>query len=301
MLTYILFRLAGTVAPLVPRRVGYALMGLLARLMYRLGSRNRDIIQSNVGHVLGDDASAKQIDAVARRIFHNLLNNYFDLFWLPAQRTEAIAPLVRVFGEENLAEAVAFGKGIIALSVHLGNQELMTKFKAVTDHKLNVVVEHVNNERVFKYLTSLRQSPGINLVPVDTGIRDIFRALKRNEAVGLVFDRDINESGRVIPLFGSPARLPDGYAVLALRLGAPILPGVCVRTPDGGYALYLDKPLLFEGQANNDEDVRRVMTTLAPIMERYINRFTDQWVYFHYVWEDDKERVRSLGQKATSG
>jgi lauroyl/myristoyl acyltransferase len=299
--TYILFRLAGMVAPLLPRRLGYALMGLCARLMYRLGARNRDMIQSNVRHVLGPQASAAEIDAVARRIFHNLLKNYFDLFWLPAQRTERIAPLAKMYGEEHLVEAQAYNRGIIALSVHLGNQEIMTQFRAITDHKLNVVAEHVTNERVFKYLVSLRQSPGINIIPVDTGVREVFRALKRSETVGLVFDRDINESGRVIPFFGSPARLPDGYAVLALRLGAPILPGVVLRTPDGGYALYLDKPMLFEGQANNDDDIRRVMTAVAPVMERFVSRYLDQWVYFHYVWEDDKERVRSIEQKATAG
>jgi lauroyl/myristoyl acyltransferase len=299
--TYILFRLAGMVAPHIPRRVGYALMGLLAGLMYRLGRRNRDMIQSNVRHVLGAQASAEEVDAVARRIFHNLLNNYFDLFWLPGQRTEKIAPLMETHGEEHIAEAAALNKGIIAVTLHLGNQELMTQFKTISERRLNVVVEHVNNERVFRYLVSLRQSPGINIIPVDTGVREMFRALKRNEAVGLVFDRDINGSGRVIPFFGSPARLPDGYAVLALRLGAPILPGVAVRTPAGGYALYLEKPMFFEGRANNDEDVRRVMATVAPVAERLVSRYLDQWVYFHYVWEDDKERVRSLEQAATSG
>ena len=277
------------------------MMGLCARLMYRLGPRNRDMIQSNVRHALGAEATAAEIDAVARCIFHNLLKNYFDLLWLPAQKREKIAPLVKIYGEEHIAEAAAFNKGLIALSIHLGNVELMTQFKAITDHKLNVVAEHIKNERLYQYIVSLRQSPGINIIPVDTGLREVFRALKRNEFVGLVFDRDVNESGRVIPFFGSPARLPDGYAVLALKLGVPVLPGVVVRTPDGGYALYLDEPMLFEGQASNDDDVRRVMSAVVPVMERFVRQFMDQWVYFHYVWEDDKERVRSLGQEATSG
>jgi len=290
MVVYLLFRLAGILAPLVPRRLGYALLGVAAAVMYRVKAANRRMIQCNVRHALGPDADPAQVERVARRIFHNLLKNYFDLFWLPAQPTEKIAQQVTLHGYENIQRAFALGKGAIAVSAHIGNQELMTQVRAITDSKVTLVAEHVKNERVFRYISSLRQSSGIRLIPQDGALREIFRALKRNEAIGLVFDRDVTDSGRVVPFFGAPARLPDGYAILALKLGAPVIPAFVVRQPDDSYAAYVEEPLLFQGRADNEEDVQRVMMSVAKVIEPYITRFIDQWVYFHYIWEDDKER-----------
>jgi KDO2-lipid IV(A) lauroyltransferase len=291
MATYVLFRLAGLVVPLIPRRLGYALMGVLAALFYRLSGSSRSMIQCNVRHVLGASARPSEVDRVARRIFHNLLKNYFDLFWLPAQPADKIARMVSVHGLENIKDAFGMGKGVVAVSMHIGNQEVMTQVRAVTDQRLTVVAEHVKNERLFRYLVSLRQTSGIHLIPNDGALMELLRALRRGEAIGLVFDRDVAGGGRVIPFFGSPACFPDGYALLALRHGVPVLPSIIVREPDDSYAAYIEKPMLFQGNARNDEDVRRVMASVGVVAERFVARFLDQWVYFHYVWEDDKERV----------
>jgi len=299
MRTYLLFRLAGMVAPLIPRRFAYTLLGLVSAVWYCLAAGNRRMIQANVRHVLGPTAHPAEVDRVARRIFHNLLKNYFDLFWLPAQRPEAIARLVTIHGYENANAALAAGKGAILVSAHLGNQEMMSQARALSDLKLTAVVEHVKNERVFRYLLSLRQSSTVRLIPQDGALKELLRALKRNEIIGLVFDRDVTESGRIIPVFGSPARLPDGYAILALRHGVPIIPAFVVRQPDDTYAGYVEKPMTFEGNANNDDDVRRVMMSVGAVVEKYLRAYIDQWVYFHYVWEDDKERLKNEQQGAT--
>jgi phosphatidylinositol dimannoside acyltransferase len=291
---YILFRLAGIIVPLVPRRLGYAVAGLLASLMYRFGAGKREMIKRNVRHALGQGADEAQVDRVARRIFRNLLKNYFDLFWLPAQPTEKITKMMNMQGLDNLEEAFARGKGVVVVSVHVGNQEVMTQLRALTDKHVTVVAEHVKNERVFRYLTSLRQNSGVRLVPTDGALMELFRALRRNEAIGLVFDRDVTGSGRSVPFFGSPAKLPDGYALIALRHGATIMPGVLVRQADDTYCAHLAKPMVFEGDAKNDEDVRRVMASVGVVIESYIAQFIDQWVYFHDVWGNDKERVSGV-------
>ena len=223
----------------------------------------------------------------------SILKNYFDLFWLPAQPTDKVARLITVVGYENAQEAIKLGKGLIAVAIHLGNQEIMTQARAITDLKLTVAAERVKPERVFRYLVALRQTTGLRLVAHDIALREIVRALKRGEVVGLVFDYDVSGGGRVIPLLGAPARLPDGYALLTLKFGAPVVPCCVVRQPDETYLAIIEKPMLFEGRADSDEDVRRVMLSVAEVFERYLRQYVDQWVYFHYVWEEDKERARA--------
>jgi KDO2-lipid IV(A) lauroyltransferase len=288
MLSYLLFRLAGLIAPHVPRRAAYALLRPIAVLLFWTNTGNRRMIRCNVRRVLGADASQNQVDRVTRRIFHSLLKNYFDLFWLPAQKLADVRPLVTVDGYQNVEQALSLGKGMIALSAHLGNPEIMSQVESVTDRNLTLIVEHMKNERVFNYVSSLRRSSGIRLVPQDGALREIFRALKRNEIVGLVSDRDVAGTGRVIPFFGAPARLPDGYAVLALKLGVPIVPSFIIRQPGDRYQACIGSPMVFEGRADNDDDVRRVMTSVNAVVEQYITQHIEQWIYFHYIWEDDK-------------
>lgn len=103
-----------------------------------------------------------------------------------------------------------------------------------------------------------------------------------------MFDRDVSGSGRVIPFFGRPARLPDGYALLALKLGAPVLPVLIVRGPDDTYTVHVEPPIFLEGRADNDDDVRRAMLHVGAIVESYIIRYIEQWVYFHDAWPQDQ-------------
>lgn len=306
MLSYWLYRLAGLVVPFIPRRIGYALLGAAAALVYRLSERNRVMIQRNVRQALGADATPQRVDETARGIFRNLLKNYFDLFWLPAQPTDKIAAQIVRSGYENLARALQHGRGLIAVSVHMGNQELMTQIAAITDVRVTVVAEHVKNERVFRYLSSKRQTTGINIIPQDGALKELFRALKRNEAIGLVFDRDVTDSGRVIPFFGKPTKLPDGYAILSLKLGAPVVPVFILRRPDDSYAVHIDEPILPEGRASSDADVTRMMLAVGAVVERYVVEYIDQWVYFHDVWpaqpaEPNGEMQRSIARQTERG
>ncbi len=286
MLSYLLFRLAGMLAPHMARRLGYAIVGVIADLVFALRPSKRRMIQRNVRHVLGERAAQAQVNRTTRRIFHNLLKNYFDLFWLPAQKREAVAPLMHVEGMANIEQGLSLGKGAIVVSAHLGNQEVMAHVDTIVDYKITVVAEHLKNERLFQYVSSLRQASGIHIIAQDGALKEIFRALKRNEIVCLVYDRDVTKSGRVATFFSSPVCLPDGYAVLSLKLGAPIVPAFVIRMADDSYTTYIEKPILLAGSAKNDDDVRRVMTDVGVVVEQYIENHIDQWVYFHDVWGD---------------
>lgn len=293
MRRYYFYRLAGLLAPRIPRRLGYAAAALAAWIWYHFGSGQRAMIQANVRRVLGATASERDVERVAKRIFRNLLKNYFDLFWLPAQSLEKMRRLIEVRGYHNVAGAYASGKGVIIVSAHMGNQEVMTHAEVITDLPITVVVERLKPEKLFRYFISLRQKGSLRMIPQDGALRDLFRTLKAGSGIALVFDRDVTDSGRVVPFFGAPAKLPDGYALLALKYRAVIVPALITRTPDDRYVIHVEEGMEYEGRADNRDDVQRVMTGVGAVVERYIRQYIDQWVYFHYVWEEDKERIKS--------
>jgi lauroyl/myristoyl acyltransferase len=112
------------------------------------------------------------------------------------------------------------------------------------------------------------------------------RALKKNEIVGLASDLDITKSGIVVNFFNAPARLPDGYAQLALKTGAPILPAFCVRKADNTFEGYAEPALELKSTGDFAADVRAGVEQIVRIMEKWIGAHPEQWVMFHKIWEN---------------
>jgi KDO2-lipid IV(A) lauroyltransferase len=129
---------------------------------------------------------------------------------------------------------------------------------------------------------------GINFVPIgNTSVLKLaFRTLKQNGLVGVVADRDVTDSGRLVRFFGAPARLPDGHVTLALRTGAAILMGFSLRRDDNSFEVFVEPPIVLEPTGNTERDVELGMQRVIAVLERYIGANPEQWVYFQPVWVD---------------
>lgn len=284
VLSYYLHRLAGLVVPLIPPRLGYRLSSRLGDALFHLLRDPRRIVEDNVIHVLGDGTSKATIDRVAREIFRNSLKNYFDLFRVATLSMEQIEGLVSVHGWENIDRALAAGKGLILVSAHFGNVDIVAQALALRHHRITVVAEHIKPEALFQYICGLRGSKGIRLIPIDAPLLGLFRALRRNEIVGLAADLDISGNGIIVDLFGAPARLPYGPARLALCTGAKIVMGFSLRLPDNTFALHLEPPFELERTGDLKHDIRVNTEKIAAVLERYIGEHPEQWVMFQPIW-----------------
>jgi KDO2-lipid IV(A) lauroyltransferase len=150
-------------------------------------------------------------------------------------------------------------------------------------------VEHIQPERLFRYLRRVRQSHGVNLVPSDESMLALFRALKRGEIVALPCDRDIADNSRFVEFFGCPARLPEGAIRIALRTGAPVVPAFVQRRPDDTFLIEVEPPLELSHSGDLEADVADGVKKVARVMERYISRRPEQWLVAVRVWSRDGE------------
>jgi len=287
---YYLYKVAGTLAPLLPPRLGYWLFGQFGLLAARSGEGYR-AVWDNVSHVLGWDISEERRARVVREAFSSQAKNYFDLFRLTSLSDAEIQHLVTLHGLEHLDAALALGKGVIVVSIHFGNLDLVAQVFALRKYPVVTVAEHLRPEALYRYVSSLRASRGLRLIPADSFLRPVFRALRRNEIVGLAADRDVTESGVVVDFFGAPAKLPDGYAQLALRTGAALVPCFALRQPNNAFAAYVEPAVPVEATGNFAEDVKVTMGRVLRVMERYIEAHPGQWVMFRPIWRSVDERV----------
>jgi len=281
---YLAYRALGAIAPRVPARVGYAIINALANVVYRSGNAAVRGLRDNIRHALGPSASAAQVDEVARRAFRVLAQNYFDLLRLPALDIEQLRASVLIAGWENIEAARALGRGIVLLTGHLGSPEAGMQIVSAADLPVMGPAEHVQPERLYRYLVDLRTRHGLRLIPSDGPLLEVFRALKRNEAVGLALDRDTTGSGVKVMLCGAPARVPDGYAHIAAKIRAPLVPAFCYRLPDARARLEIDPPFVADDRADREEVYRAAIDFGARALERAITTHPDQWVVTAPLW-----------------
>jgi len=265
--------------------LAYPLATRLGDLFYHLDKATRANIYDNVTHILqGSSRPAGDSETIVRGVFRNMAKNYYDLFRARTLSLAEIERLVKVEGREHLDGALSKGKGLIVVAAHFGNIDVVAQVLALWEIPVVGPVEHLKPEALFQYICSLRANKGFRLIPIDGPLFELFRALRRNEVVALAADRNIVGSGIVVDFFGAPALLPDGYARLSLRTGAPIIVGFSQRLPDNTFVVHLEPPLELEATGDRDGDARAGVEKVVAIMERYIGEQPEQWVMSVPLW-----------------
>jgi len=285
MLSYYAYRVLGAVMPHVPPRLGYALFDRLGKLSYEKGTTSRHNVHDNLWHVLGPQADAAHIEEVARGAFRYQARNYFDLFRVASLSNDQIHRLVTIHGAEHIEQALSAGKGVILVTAHFGNIDVVIQRIALLGHPITGVAERLKPEKLYQYVAGLRASKGVNLVPIDTFLRPLFRALRNNEIVGLAADRNLTETGTLVQFFGAPALLADGHVRLALRTGAKIVPAFSLRRPDNTFEAFAEPALPLQNSGDTEQDVRAGMAQLVAVLENYIGQHPEQWVMFQPIWK----------------
>jgi lauroyl/myristoyl acyltransferase len=191
-------------------------------------------------------------------------------------------------GYEYIADGLAAGNGVILALPHLGGWEWAGRWIADGGNPITVVVEAINPPELFEWFVDFRKSLGMTVVPLgpEAGTA-VLKALRNNEIVCLLSDRDIGGGGIEVEFFGERTTLPAGPATLSLRTGAPVLPtAVYFQGRDGHHGL-VRPPVTIERTGKFRTDVGLFTQKLADELEYLIKRAPSQWHLFQPNWPSD--------------
>jgi lauroyl/myristoyl acyltransferase len=181
--------------------------------------------------------------------------------------------------------------GIIHMAMHFGAVDLSALYGArVGSLPVTGPMEFVTTPLARAWFDRVRQELDVTIVPLGDAAEALVAALHRGEAVGVVADRNIVGSGVKVELFGAPARLPIGPAVLSVQTGAPIYLEVIERTGPGEWAGHTVRIRPAPGLSRRAA-VRDIVEQEARAFERLIARAPEQWTtLFFPIWSDEGER-----------
>jgi lauroyl/myristoyl acyltransferase len=283
---YRAFKAVQTIVERLPRSWAYALAVLAARFAYWFSPLARPRLEFNL-RVACPDLGARELRQITWCNFRNHAKAYADLMMLPRTPVSSMRSLLKVKGLENLEEARALGKGVMAVSCHMGSYEVVSAIWASTLTPVSFFAEELEPRALFEWYRETRARLGISVLTLTvTGIRKVTQALHEQEMVITAIDRDITGTGHLIPFFGRLAPIPLGTAAIALRLGTPLLPVCVYRLPDDTYMAEAAPLVVANSTGDRKADEIRITQELIHHIEGFIRSHPEQWHVPHRIWRD---------------
>lgn len=279
------FKVVQSIVEHLPRSWAYALAVFAARFAWWFSPLARPRLEYNL-KIACPELSGQQLRSISWENFRNHAKAYADLMLLPRARVVEMRSLLKVSGLEHLEEAREMGKGVLAVSCHMGSYEVVAAIWSATLTPVSFFAEELEPRSLYEWYRDTRARLGISVLPLNlAGLRRVTQALQDNEMVITAIDRDITGTGHSMPFFGRPAPIPMGPAALALRMGTPILPVCVYRLPDDTYQAEAAPLVIATPTGDRRADEVRVTQQVLRQIEEFIRRRPEQWHVPHKIWE----------------
>ena len=256
------------------------------------------MLRRHLRRVLGPTVTEAELDRTVAEAFDSYAQYWLESFRLSSTTRDELEAGMSWEGVARIDEALGAGKGVIMALPHLGAWDFGGAWLATVGYPSTVVVEKLEPEALFEWFADLRRALGLTVVPHGPAAGNaILRALRNNEVVGLVSDRDLTRAGVEVKFFGETTTLPAGPATLAIRTGAALLP--CAIYFEGrGHHGIVRPPIDATRQGTLREDVARITQTLASELELLIRRAPEQWHLMQPNWPSDFELAETGSSEA---
>jgi KDO2-lipid IV(A) lauroyltransferase len=284
MISYIFYRIGEILSLSLSLRVAYAVAVFLSDLRYLFAFKDRKIVTDNLKTIFPDKKD-EEISSIRLRVFHNFAKYLVDFFRFKRLNMDYIRKNVKIINRENIDEGLKQGKGVIIVTAHLGNWELGGVVVSMAGYLLSTVALPHKSKVVTNFFTKQRESKGLKVFLLGNAVKGCLKALRDNQMLALVGDRDFTEGGKLMDFFGKPSIFPEGPAVFSLHTGAVIIPGFMLRNEDDSFSLVFEKPLQYAVSGDRNKDLDNIISQYKSTFERYIRFYPDQWYMFRRFWK----------------
>jgi phosphatidylinositol dimannoside acyltransferase len=285
--SYIAYRAGAELARVAPAGFAEHAARVVGRaISLGMPSRRRQV-ERNLRRATAGELRGLALRKAVAETFDSYTRYWLELFRLPNEMGGELE--MEVIGREHLDRAMERGSGTVMALPHVGGWEFAGAWLAGQGWPPTVVVEPVEPPELFEWFAATRRSLGMTVVELgpEAG-QTVLRALRRNQAVCLLCDRDLTGDGVEVDFFGETTTLPGGPATLALRTGAALLPSAVYFRPRGGHHAVVQPPIPTQREGRLRDDVARVTQSLARRFEDLIRAAPEQWHLMQPNWPSDR-------------
>jgi KDO2-lipid IV(A) lauroyltransferase len=268
---------------LLPMRAVRAAGAALGRFVYAVDGFHRRLALANMAAAL-PSKPLEERRAVVRRVFSHFGSVLFELIKVGTLTEDEILELIDVEGEERVRQAYTRGRGVLLFTGHFGYWEFGATALALRVQPISVMARPLDNPYLHQMLERIRTRSGNSVIYRQGAIRKVLQELSANHAVAILIDQHLHTPDAVyVDFFSRPAATTNALAALALRTGAPVIPAFILPLPNGRYRVVFEHAV--EPPPPDSADaVREFTQRCTDVLEMYIRRHPDLWLWMHRRW-----------------
>ena len=255
-------------------------------------SKTSDVIRLNLEISLSE-LSTQERERITRAAIRNELMSYFEFFSIWGSTNQKnIERVHKVIGEDLLHDALAQNKGLVLIVPHFGTWEIMNAYVAQFT-SMTIMYKPVKNQAADQFVRAARSREQANLVPTDeSGVRQIFKALKQGGTTVILPDHTPNVGGEYIPYFGVPLATSNLSAKLIQKTKARALFLYALRNEDAGFDIHIEAidEKIYQGDANQGTGI--IINTIENLIQRHPEHY--HWSYKRFRAHEDLGNIYKL-------
>lgn len=271
----------------VPEKILAGVFTSISSLYFRISRRYRNRIRNNLQIAFGPSLDKHKAKSITDTLANNCGISALETLYSTTGKRGTLLNSVSIQGKENLDRALAVGKGVVAVSAHLGNFTLMAPKMVESGYKFTMLVKEMEYKGIARTMRKIQDMQGgryIYIKPWKEALRQILACLRKNEIICLLSDERKKHSEVSVDFFGHPVATATGAAVFSLKAGAPIVPIFMVRHENGSHTIFIEPQLNVPLNGNQKEDIISLTAAFTKVIEAYVRKYPDQWFWLNNRW-----------------
>ena len=275
--------------PLLPRGAVLGLAKVLGGLAYYLLGEDRRVAFANLDIAFGDSLPPRDKRRMVRQTFQNIASNLMGLFWAPRLTKENIGKYAE-FAEADVAwyqSIKARGKGVIFITPHYGDWELLNIAAGYFGKPYTTVMEPTKNPAIQDTISRLRGLSGHRTVHPRFAVVKLFKAVTRGETVAVLIDVNARRGrgGVWLDFFGLPVFNTAAIAELAMRTGAVIVFAAAVPLPGRRIKIQFGPEITVDSTGDKEKDVLTTSQRCLDEVAKLIRADPGPWLWTYKRWK----------------
>ena len=263
-----------------------ALGATLGQIFFLVDGRHRRIAERQLAAAFPRRSPA-ECRAIARATFRHFGRLLVSVLRFSTMSPEQMRARVEYEGDDRVRAALSGGKGVLIFTGHFGYWELQGLAHALALPPISVLARPLDNPLLHDLLERIRSATGNRVIYKQGALRRILKALEQNEGVAFLMDQHVQGTDAVtVDFFNRPAATASALATIALRTGAPLIPAFALPLSGGRYRMVYEHPVERPAAACEDP-VRELTQRCTDVLEMYVRRHPDLWLWMHRRWRDE--------------
>ena len=227
---------------------------------------------------------------IVKRMYQNLGMNAVEELRMASVSNAYLENNILWEGEEHVRSVLATGKGMLVLTAHIGNFDLLCTIAPKFNYPTTIITKIIKNTAINALWMEARSRFGLKFLPAHNAYRQCLSALRKNEIVGFVLDQNmINTEGIFVDFFGKPACTSPGLAYMAAQSGAGVVPVFMIRLAGGKHLVKIMPPLP-PPPDRKPESIQEFTQLYTKVIEDAIRLYPEQWIWVHRRWKTRPEQ-----------